>query len=179
VNQDRRVPQPSLPTGLCYAPLVLRRLALVVASGLCACQDTSGTTPLPTDDVASYATYVQPILEARCATLDCHGEVDRPLRLYAETGLRARDALRDRALDPEELAANVRALAAVDPGATPEASLVISKPLLGGEAHEGGDLWLAADEPQVVCVRSWLAGSIDVGACTSAAAEPDVMLRDP
>jgi hypothetical protein len=31
----------------------------------------------------------------------------------------------------------------------------------------------------VICVRSWLAGTIDVGACTSAAAEPDVKLRDP
>jgi hypothetical protein len=167
---------------------VLRRAALasallasslVAASLAAACQDTGGTRPLVSEDEATYAAYVQPVLEARCATLDCHGNVERPLRLYAATGLRATDALRDRPLAAEELTANVRSLAAVDPGAAPEASLVLSKPLVGGQAHEGGDLWTSPDEPQVVCVRSWLAGAVDVAACTTAAAQPDVKLRDP
>jgi hypothetical protein len=163
---------------------VLRRAVLVLAtlaSGLAAaaCQDTGGTQPLVTEDEAAYGSYVQPILEARCATLDCHGNVERPLRLYARTGLRASDALRDRPFSVDELTANVRSLAAIDPGAAPEASVILSKPLAGGQAHEGGDLWTRSDEPQVVCVRSWLAGAVDVAACTTAAAEPDVKLRDP
>lgn len=159
---------------------VLPRATLVALCLLAAaCQDTGGTQPLVSADEAAYAAYVQPVLEARCATLDCHGNVERPLRLYAATGLRASDLLRDRPLAAEELTANVRSLAAVDPGATPEASLVVSKPLAGGQAHEGGELWTTADEPQVVCVRSWLAGAVDVAACTTAAAQPDVKLRDP
>ena len=163
---------------------MLRRATLLVATLACglaatACQDTGGTQPLVTDDEAAYGSYVQPVLEARCATLDCHGNVERPLRLYAATGLRASDALRDHPFSADELTANVRSLAAIDPGATPEASMIISKPLIGGYAHEGGDLWTRADEPQVVCVRSWLAGAVDVAACTAAAAEPDVKLRDP
>jgi hypothetical protein len=156
------------------AVLVLASLALVTS-----CQDTGGTQPLVTEDAAAYATYVQPILEARCATLDCHGNVERPLRLYAATGLRASDPLRDHPLSADELGANVRALAAIDPGAAPETSMIIGKPLVGGYAHEGGELWTRVDEPQVVCVRSWLAGAVDVASCTSAAAEPDVKLRDP
>jgi hypothetical protein len=159
---------------------VLRHATFVAACLVAAaCQDTGGTQPLVTADQAAYATYVQPVLEARCATLDCHGDVERPLRLYARTGLRAADALRDRPVTPDELAANVRSLAAVDPGAAPETSAILSKPLAGGEAHEGGDLWTSADEAQVVCVRSWLAGAVDVAACTTAAAQPDVKLRDP
>jgi hypothetical protein len=157
----------------------LATLATVATIAASACQDTGGTEPLVTADEAAYAAYVQPILEARCATLDCHGNVDRPLRLYAATGLRASDALRDRPLSAEEVAADVRSLAAIDPGATPEASAILSKPLAGGQAHEGGDLWTTTDEPQVVCVRSWLAGAVDVAACTTAAAQPDVKLRDP
>ena len=160
------------------APFVVACLVACVLAAA-ACQDTGGTQPLVTADATSYAAYVQPVLEARCATLDCHGNVERPLRLYARTGLRAADALRDRPFAPDEITANVRALAAIDPGAAPEASLVISKPLVGGEAHEGGDLWTSADEPQVVCVRSWLAGAVDVAACTTAAAQPEVKLRDP
>ena len=67
----------------------------------------------------------------------------RPLRFYAETGLRLRDALRDLPLTPEESQANAASLAALDPEAPPGESLILLKPLDasgGGVEHEGGAL---------------------------------------
>jgi hypothetical protein len=66
-------------------------------------------------DVVAYGESVHPVVEAHCATLDCHGLAGRPLRLYAETGLRLRDELRDTALTDEEIALDVASFAAVDP----------------------------------------------------------------
>jgi hypothetical protein len=159
------------------------RLGLLFVLSVTACQDPGGSQAIAPGDVAAYQAYVHPILEARCATLDCHGAAGRPLRLYAETGRRADDALRGQPISAAELEANVGALAAVDPGASAAASEVIGKPLAGGLAHEGGDLWQSDGEHQVVCVRGWLAGQSDdaaiIAACQAALAEPDVKLRDP
>jgi hypothetical protein len=141
-------------------------VALLVAS---ACgTDSGGSQALVDLDADGYARDVHPILEARCATLDCHGVGDRPLRLYAETGLRARDELRDQPIAPEELAADVRAIEAIDPGALPGDSLFIAKPS-GGVFHEGGILWVSRGDPQLVCVLAWLSGTSDAEACAVAA----------
>jgi hypothetical protein len=161
----------------------MRRGVYLVFIAVTSCQDVGGTQTVAGGDVAAYETYVHPILEARCATIDCHGAPGRPLRLYAETGLRASDELRDRPITSAELADNVRSLAAIEPNAAPESSEVISKPLAGGLFHEGGVVWTSATENQVVCVRGWLAGQSGdatiVAACQAALAEPSVMLRDP
>lgn len=138
-------------------------LALVFLAGACGVA-AEGELPLVELDVEAYARDVHPILEARCATLDCHGVDDRPLRLYAETGLRARDELRGLAIEGAELAANVRAIQAVDPAAVPDDGLFVRKPLdaaAGGVAHEGGALWASRAEPQLVCVLAWVSGSSD------------------
>lgn len=150
-------------------------LAVVVTAG-CSGVASDGERPLGALDGEAYARDVHPILEARCATLDCHGVDDRPLRLYAETGLRARDDLRDLPIESAELEANVRAIQAIDPDAEPAASLFVRKPLApaaGGLAHEGGIVWADRDEPQLVCVLAWLAGASDeptaAAACATAA----------
>lgn len=152
----------------------LRLLPLLIA----ACGGTNGVEDLPTaDTVERYATDVHPILERRCATLDCHGDPGRPLRLFADTGLRASDALRGQPITAEELAANVRSLLTVDPGTPPAESLLLSKPLAGGAHHVGGEIWAAATEPQPRCFIGWLTASRDAAACEEAAAE--VMLPPP
>jgi hypothetical protein len=137
--------------------------------------DDPGEIPAPpAGDVATYARDLQPLLEASCATLDCHGDRARPLRLYAETGLRATDALRDQPLTMVELAANASALLAVDPGAAPDDHLAVRKPLPpaeGGVAHIGGKLWRNRQEPAFLCVRSWLAGASDPVQCAAAYAK--------
>lgn len=146
--------------------------ALLVASA-CGGVDAGGSQPLVELDAEVYARDVHPILEARCGTLDCHGVDDRPLRIYAETGLRMRDDLRDQPIEPDELAADVRAVEAIDPGAAPADSLFIRKPLAGsagGVFHEGGDLWTARDDPQLICALAWLSGTSDDPAATDACA---------
>ena len=126
---------------------------------LVGCVGSGGVEPAPDGGAAvDYATYVHPILEARCAPLDCHGDPGRPLRLYAQTGLRAADGLRFMPITPAELDLNVRSLAAVDPGVAPEESLVMTKPLAGGVGHAGGDVWTSPDDPEAVCLLGWLAG---------------------
>jgi hypothetical protein len=150
-------------------------LALVVAG---ACARDQGVVTLDELDPDSYARDIQPIFEARCGTLDCHGVAGRPLRLYAETGLRARDDLRDLPMTNDELLANVRAVEAIDPGSAFDEGMMLRKPLAeaaGGVAHEGGDVWQERDEPQASCVIAWLRGESDdpaaQEACLAAAAE--------
>jgi hypothetical protein len=147
-------------------------LALVAA-----CTGENGAVPIAAtvDTLASYAMTVHPILEARCATLDCHGDPGRPLRLYAETGLRAADALRGQRITMDELAANVRALAGVDP---PAATLVLDK-ALGSIHHVGGVIWPSADDVQAACVRGWLAGTSGDPAVTAACQTADAQVALP
>ncbi len=151
----------------------MKRIAIaLLVAGACGGVDGGGNQPLVELDGDGYARDVHPILEARCATLDCHGVDDRPLRLYAETGLRLRDDLRDEPATPDELAADLRAIQAIDPGAEPADSLLIRKPLAGsagGVFHEGGDLWTSRDDPQLLCVLAWLSADSDPAACAIAA----------
>jgi hypothetical protein len=152
--------------------------ALALAGGsACAIRD-QGEVVLDELDPESYARDVQPIFEARCATLDCHGMTDRPLRLYAETGLRASDDLRDLPMTEAELLANVRAAEAIDSGTPFDEGMMMRKPLAeaaGGVAHEGGDVWQVREEPQAICVAAWLRGESQEPpaqeACLTAAAE--------
>lgn len=156
----------------------MRWPTIVAAAALAACgYADQGTEPLEPLDEAVYVRDVHPIFEARCATLDCHGDPGRPLRLYAETGLRLRDELRDTPITDEELALDVEAARGVDPGVAPGRSLILRKPLAaaaGGIEHEGGDLWTTRDEPQAACVLAWLEGREDDAsraACAAAAQE--------
>jgi hypothetical protein len=159
---------------------MIGRLAFLLVL-LGACRDQGDPIGLPEADVAGYQASVHPILEARCATLDCHGNLDRPLRLYAETGLRAADALRAQPITAAEIDADARALIAVDPAPDGRRSLVLTKPLAGAVKHVGGDQWDSEAEPQYVCVAGWLDGRLDdpdvSAACLAAAAE--VMLPPP
>ena len=129
-----------------------------------------GAQPIPrTLDAAAYARDVHPILEGRCATLDCHGSFDRPLRIYAETGLRRSDELRGQPITQAELDDDVAAATAVDGADAVDDSLILLKPLLRMK-HTGGAVWASTDDPQYVCVRGWLAGTSDDPAVQSACA---------
>jgi hypothetical protein len=147
-----------------------------------ACGPEAGQTPLDPPDIAGYQTNVHPIVEARCGTLDCHGDLDRPLRIYAETGLRLRDDLRDQPITAEEIDASARSLLAVDPGVVdPMDRLVLTKPLAGFVFHEGGAIWLDPSEPQPTCVAGWLASRLDDPAVADACAQAllEVALPEP
>ncbi|MCC6995396.1 MAG: hypothetical protein IT370_12365 [Deltaproteobacteria bacterium] len=148
--------------------LVLATLALPGCTG-----DEPGEVLAPAGDVASYARDLHPLLEASCATLDCHGDRGRALRLYSEIGLRAEGLSRDAGLSDPELAANVASLLAVDPGAAPARHLALLKPLSkaeGGVAHVGPKLWLNRDDPGYLCLLGWLSGTPAPSACAQALA---------
>jgi hypothetical protein len=159
-------------------------VALALAAALTGCGiDDQGVEPVDAFALDAYARDVHPIFEARCATLDCHGVAGRPLRLFAETGLRLRADLRDLPITEEELFANVKAVEAIDPGAAPERQMILRKPLAedaGGVEHEGGELWLSRDAPQAACVLAWLSGrSEDPSARDACAAAADEVALPP
>jgi hypothetical protein len=78
------------------------QLALAVALALPACAGPSEPAQrIKAGDAELYASYVQPYVEAGCATLDCHGDPGRPLRLYSELGLRKAAELRPRPLSDD------------------------------------------------------------------------------
>jgi hypothetical protein len=140
-----------------------------------ACAPSTGATLLVEPDVVAYA-QVHPWLEARCATLDCHGDPGRPLRLFAETGLRAPGIDRASPLTEDEARDNAWSLQGVDTAAA-ERHLAVLKPLAraaGGMHHVGGEVWQSTDDPAYRCLRGWLAGELDVAwnaACAAARTE--------
>ena len=154
------------------APALILALTVALAAPACTGEDP-GETAAPSGDVASYARDLHPLLEASCATLDCHGDRGRALRLYSEIGLRAEGLSRDAGLTDPELAANVASLLAVDPGAAPARHLALLKPLSkaeGGVAHVGPKLWLNRDDPGYLCLLGWLSSTADPAACAQALA---------
>lgn len=144
-------------------------LLVMLASG-CALD----TTPvaLPDLDAARYGLDVQPVVRASCASLDCHGIDGRPLRLYAQDGLRLEASFRGQPLSAAEQQRNVDAFRAVDPTTDrADMHLALLEPLAldaGGVHHEGGDVWASRDDDGYRCVRAWLSGESDEGACARA-----------
>jgi len=164
-------------------------VSLVFAvSAITGCSNTEqGQIPITLGDPDDYAALVQPYVGLRCGSLDCHGDSGRPLRLYAEYGLRMRAELRDEPVAAAEIADNVAAFAGISAGSEPAGSpgsLALHKGLAvaaGGFAHAGGDIWDSVDEPGYVCLRGWLDGQSGdpavADACASAYLE--VMPAEP
>ena len=169
------------------------RAALVAAPaaalGLAACAfPAASEVEAPAiDDAAleAYAREVHPLLEASCATLDCHGADRRPLQLFAETGRRLGGELRGQPLTRDEWTANVRALRTLDVGEPdPDHRMLLLKPLAvsaGGAAHVGGDVWPSRSTPGFVCLRAFVVGMSDTDEARAAcaAAYEAVRLPDP
>lgn len=144
---------------------------------LVACTGGPGEQVVLELDTAGYIAEVDGYVAIGCATLDCHGNAGRPLRLYSETGLRA-SSDRDLALSMAELEANVLSFAGVDES-PPLQHLVVLKPLAesaGGLAHVGGDVWADVNDPGYVCVLAWLEGRVGDEQDACAEARAGVML---
>lgn len=118
-------------------------------------------------------------LERRCATLDCHGDAGRNLRLYTGSGLRldpkdvpgmgSTTAAEAEAsywsvvgLEPEELS-----LVVEQDGAHPERLTLVRK-ARGAEYHKPGAILELGDDADT-CLTSWLADKLDEAACAKAA----------
>jgi hypothetical protein len=158
---------------------------LVISAVACAATPDDGSDarlPVAALDEDAYAALVQPVLEKKCGSLDCHGQLPRGLRVYGMNGLRLPNdtgnvpgvgittAAEARAtyvsvvgLEPEKL----DALVGTQPRSREDAYrlLVLAKPL-AVERHRGG-LSLRKGEPAEQCLLSWLLGHTDAAACSA------------
>jgi hypothetical protein len=138
-------------------------------------------TTILAPDQLQFEKSVSPFLERKCASLDCHGQVGRPLRLYSGLALRlplaeggvAQPGVGD--TTGEERAANYRAAIGLEPEqmsravagvVPPRKLLLLQKPL--GIGHKGGPA-IAPQSPGETCLTTWIQGRLDEAACTQAA----------
>jgi hypothetical protein len=128
-------------------------------------------------------------LQHRCATLDCHGQVGRNLRLYGFGGLRLStpdNPIGDPTVDPttvSELDASYESTVGLEPealwqvltqGADPNQLSIVRK-TRGIEKHKGGQLARVGD-PLDRCLVLWLTNKADPSPCeqVSDAPRPEV-----
>lgn len=133
-------------------------------------------TPLPAGQAG-----VSLVLERRCGTLDCHGQVGRPLRIYGQDGLRYVDDAGNfpgGALTTEtEHELNYQAVIGLQPELMtlvvqgqdqPEVLMLLRKPMQL-ERHKGGPVFVSGDAAYT-CITSWLSGmGTDFKSCAAAA----------
>jgi hypothetical protein len=167
---------------------------LVIASSVmtsCSIPDASRVTTVggpngPNEDL--YKQYVDPYLARRCATLDCHGQVGRPLRLYSQLGLRQSDAgvidpidvtgFRGEPTTDAEKHANYEAVVGLQPevmaqvaadlGAGSDRLLLLLKPQMliphkGGKIINQGQGNDNDTDPTTLgydCINTWLGGGV-------------------
>lgn len=177
-------------------PIVTRAVRIfgaALAASLCASlvscggYDPDATTTLYLPDYEAFTQYVHPYLNKQCGTLDCHGQVGRPLRIYGKRGLRlfdkeARLVPGGEETVPEEYRASYESFIGLEPEATrrvvacdqlAETLLVLRKPKgLGpnagedntgdatGERHKGGTV-ITSNSSEAECLRGWLEAGCD------------------
>lgn len=148
----------------------------VAAMFLCGCSASPGSTntvstvtPSLGEFVGSdnFAPGVLPFLGAQCGTLDCHGQVGRPFRLYSVNGLRLpndaglipgagalstaeqfADYLSAVEIEPEEMTRVMQ-------GQDPATKLLLVKKPMGLERHKGGTRITPGDN-LYTCLVGWL-----------------------
>lgn len=145
-----------------------------------------GATQLPARD---HFPAVASAMQHRCATLDCHGQEGRNLRLYGFGGLRLSTVdspIMDPTVDPTtvaELDASYASTVGLEPealwqvvtqGADPNQLSLVRK-TRGVEKHKGGQLARTGDALDR-CLVLWLTGKADPIPCeqVSDAPRPEV-----
>ncbi len=170
-------------------------LAAAVAVSLgsaCSSFDQNAVTEVPSPDFGQFATPssigadggatagVSALLEKRCGTLDCHGQMGRPLRIFGIFGLRliSQDAANVPGQQPTtqtEYVANYQSVIGLQPelmtevvqGNSPPTSLLLLRKPLQLERHKGGAVINQGDDAYT-CLTSWLAGQTVFQACANA-----------
>jgi hypothetical protein len=153
-------------------------LAAALSSQLACATREEGEPRLAADEAQFPA--VLDGLEASCATLDCHGRVERNLRLWSSVGLRAAgDAVPGSGeTTSEEYAQSYRSVVGLEPERTAEViadwgqgpeRLTLVRKARALEHHEGGAMAPAGSAADR-CLTSWLASAVDESACADAAA---------
>ena len=130
-------------------------------------------------------------LTKRCASLDCHGQLGRPLRIFSKNGLRSFDASNGgyfpnitgiTPLTPDEQKLNYESVIGVEPevmsqviasGGTDVNRLLLLRKPRGLERHKGGQLMTNEADEGFLCMKSWLGGNgVDTASCKIAQAVP-------
>ena len=180
---------------------LIRGVVLAVGAGLlvaaaCANPPSSDRTtfvgaPAFAPKLDEYLAGPDDYLGKRCAGLDCHGQIGRPLRIYSKNGLRAFDAslsgdvphITGRQLvSDDERKLNYQAVIGVEPelfsqviasgGLNPDRLLLLRKPR-GFEDHKGGQIMTNEADDGYKCLVSWITQKgLDTTACAIAAAIP-------
>lgn len=161
-------------------------VAIAITIAACASSPSPDRiTVILAPDQKQFTANVSAFLERRCGTLDCHGQVGRPLRVYSGRGLRilndASNVPGGALTTPQELQANyqsaiglepeVLSQVVADPGNNPPSRLLIVNKPRGSERHKGGTVVVAGDDGDR-CITSWITGSVDTQACAAATAIP-------
>lgn len=166
-------------------------LALALARASSACASEPDRSPVRLDlaalDEGAYAASVHTVVQQRCGSPACHGQLPRGLRVYGAHALRI--VPKTEAAAPttaDEIAATYESIVGLEPErmreflSSPTRTLedaatltFLSKPL-ARERHRGGTS-LIAGEPAERCMGSWLAGRLDATACVNAT--PSVVAR--
>ena len=159
-----------------------RARSVVLATGLVAagCQDN------PVDeselDEAYYRCRVQPVFDASCSMLECHGTEARPLRVFSRNRLRldADPVQLNLPMSDEELDLNRESALGFVNTEDPDRSLLSRKPLdedAGGYYHEGRELYLEGDvfadeeDADYQVLLAWVSGESEDPACNYAGQE--------
>ena len=144
--------------------------ALVSGSTSCAsAPDNKRFTEILQPDFPTYRDFVDPYLQRRCGTLDCHGQPGRAYRIYGFTGFRLYNldaglVSGQQPTTPEEVLANYQAAVALEPeemsrliakqGADPK-MLILLRKALKLERHKGGPA-MSEEDVGYKCVVAWL-----------------------
>jgi hypothetical protein len=160
----------------------MKRVLLALCLTGCLSEGDLGAAPTACAPFDDFERHVAPLLERRCATLDCHGGEGRPLLIFSDIGRRRPDG--PDAADPGYVTGGAvlttryeregsylsvcglepELMAAVVAGSEPPTALtLVRKPRLD-EKHKGGRVWTAESAPDR-CLQSWLRGVIDESAC--------------
>jgi hypothetical protein len=165
-------------------------LVVFVSSTGCASRPDDGSTPelvVADLDLPTYTSAVHPVLERRCGSIDCHGQLPRGLRVYGELGMRLPNtrglAPGLGATTPEEARATYESILGLEPEKTNALAArsprslddaydltFLSKPL-ELERHRPGRS-LAKGQPAEQCITSWLIGKVDRALCEAAVNAP-------
>jgi len=169
-------------------------LCLAVCGSCAAVPDPDQPAPAAPPDRGQFVDGgVNDFMEKRCGSLDCHGQIGRPLRLYSATGLRKTKPL-EKFLDrpeggttPDEKSDNYLAVVYLEPEAIGLSHatdgayrdfLLLKKPVglpLGpdgydgdGVRHKGGPVLRETGDPGYNCLVSWIRGAVATPDCVAA-----------
>jgi hypothetical protein len=166
MSAQRTRPPPTL------AAAVLAVLAVLAAVACASFPGEDDRTRTVGPDSTAFKTDVNPVFERRCSTLDCHGHVGRPMRLYGANGLRLPN---DAGVGPgggattqDEIKANYFGIIALEPDkmqeivkskGDPLELLLLKKALNLDGAHKGGPAIFRQDDAER-CISGWIKGQI-------------------